>query len=219
MNNTPKRSLSFHTKTLSQEDMDSISSSPRYRPMSYSPPPSLSNNNNPIQRSPLITKQKSETNLLSRQNSDISLYGATTTNNLTSDIPWTRKQWEVLEYWYDKRERNCQRASMSFYLHESLDKDTNIPKWSKEYILWRCQCLDTNTKYHHGVLPSERKKRRDKIKMNRKLDLNKKQQQERQDSSSLLDNDKNHHLNINHSFSRRTSFSNNSYSRKNSFNE
>ncbi|CAO3633588.1 unnamed protein product [Cunninghamella echinulata] len=150
-NNTPRQSLSFHNKSISQ-DMDSITSSPRYhRQQSYSPPPSTSSI-----RSPSLSKQKSDINL-SRQNSELSLFEQQSITSAT-EVPWTRKQWELLEHWYDKRDRNCQRASMSFYLHESIDKDTNIPKWSKEYILWRCQCLDTNTKYHHGVLPSERKK-------------------------------------------------------------
>ncbi|KAI8334589.1 hypothetical protein BC941DRAFT_472522 [Chlamydoabsidia padenii] len=136
---------------------------------------------------PPVPLQRQQTQpLLSRQTSEISLYDQNSSQFMNNDDilqPWTRKQWEALELWYDKLDRDYQRAATAFYIHESVVCETDPPLWSKEHVLWRSQCLDTNTKYHHGILPSERKRRRDLMKNKKKQDILKRQrsiQQERQ---------------------------------------
>ncbi|CAO3595487.1 unnamed protein product [Absidia cylindrospora] len=130
-------------------------------------------------RSQTPSQSQPEQSSLSRQNSEISFYDQKLPpSGLVEDsdnAPWTRKQWEALELWYDKLDRDCQRASTAFYKYESTTYESDTPLWSKEYILWRCQCLDTNTKYHCGVLPSERKRRKDLRRRLKKQDLLKRQ--------------------------------------------
>ncbi|ORZ09534.1 hypothetical protein BCR42DRAFT_423595 [Absidia repens] len=125
------------------------------------------------------SQSQPEQSSLSRQNSEISLYDQklppSSLINDSDNAPWTRKQWEALELWYDKLDRDCQRATNAFYKYESTNYESDNPLWSKEYILWRCQCLDTNTKYHCGVLPSERKRRKDLRRRLKKQDLLKRQ--------------------------------------------
>ncbi|SAM07022.1 hypothetical protein [Absidia glauca] len=150
----------------------------------FDQPPSLSRrrSSSPKQRPALQSRQSQPS--LSRQTSDISLYDQSfsqldATNPDTRE-PWTRKQWDSLEQWYDKMDRDYQRAATAFYIHDSVVSETGPPLWPKEYIMWRCQCLDTNTKYHHGVLPSERKRRKDLLKAKRKQDMKRQQQQQQQ---------------------------------------
>ncbi|KAG0174618.1 hypothetical protein DFQ28_007644 [Apophysomyces sp. BC1034] len=78
--------------------------------------------------------------------------------------PWTRQNWEKLEIWYDKMDRDIDRATDMFYRFVSIKKqcidgrEQIVELWSKEKIRWLCQCLDTNTRFHNGVLPSQRKR-------------------------------------------------------------
>lgn len=148
------------------------------------PKPSLSRRRSysPPQR-PAVQSRQSHPSL-SRQTSDISLYDQSFSQlditNPDTREPWTRKQWDSLEQWYDKMDRDYHRAATAFYIHDSVVSETGPPLWPKEYILWRCQCLDTNTKYHHGVLPSERKRRKDLLKAKRKQDMKRQQQQQQE---------------------------------------
>ncbi|OBZ91668.1 hypothetical protein A0J61_00314 [Choanephora cucurbitarum] len=97
------------------------------------------------------------------------------TNTLESDIDkdgpcrWTKRHWQKLEEYYVMRDRDFEKAARVFYLRESLVANDTLtlesderPKckelWTKEHILWRAKCLHTSVQYHHGLLPSERKK-------------------------------------------------------------
>ncbi|KAF7728233.1 hypothetical protein EC973_006514, partial [Apophysomyces ossiformis] len=84
------------------------------------------------------------------------------------EYPWTRSNWERLETYYDKMNRNIDDATDMFYRFESIkhgsaDGDGRTTElWPKEKIRWLCQCLDTNTRYHKGLLPSQRKRNKKK---------------------------------------------------------
>ncbi|KAI8354054.1 hypothetical protein BD560DRAFT_438407 [Blakeslea trispora] len=97
------------------------------------------------------------------------------TNTLESDIDkegpcrWTKSHWQKLEEYYVMRDRDYEKAARIFYLRESLVTNDTLALesnewskckelWTKEHILWRAKCLHTSVQYHHGLLPSERKK-------------------------------------------------------------
>ncbi|KAI8875776.1 hypothetical protein K501DRAFT_289213, partial [Backusella circina FSU 941] len=83
----------------------------------------------------------------------------------TTNIRWTRLEWKKLEQYYVKNDRDYKRAGESFYMNESLqrvDGSKLEEKWTKDHCIWRSQCFDTNVNYNKGLLPSERKKKKQK---------------------------------------------------------
>ncbi|KAI9010470.1 hypothetical protein CLU79DRAFT_773195 [Phycomyces nitens] len=82
---------------------------------------------------------------------------------------WTIKEWQELERCYVTSDRDIERASRSFYRHYSLlpnetSGETRQEKelWSLKDVQWRCRCLDTNSRFRYGKLPSERARIPDK---------------------------------------------------------
>ncbi|KAI7868610.1 hypothetical protein BDF14DRAFT_1880860 [Spinellus fusiger] len=89
----------------------------------------------------------------------------------SNEPPWTSHEWKQLETWYVTSQRDVDKATKSFYLHVSLQRTlqpNGTPgaykeRWSRDSILWRCQCLDTNVRFRYGRLPSERERKRKRM--------------------------------------------------------
>ncbi|KAI8371411.1 uncharacterized protein BYT42DRAFT_616505 [Radiomyces spectabilis] len=117
--------------------------------------------------SPSVIRKRStldQVPMLQKKSSNQSFSSFLTEDSNVDETPWTRTQWKALENWYDKMNRDVDRTVAMFYRHEALrtvEENGQVPPielWTKDKILWRCQCLDTNTKFHGGLLPSERKR-------------------------------------------------------------
>lgn len=77
---------------------------------------------------------------------------------------WTPKHWKTLEYWYLRKHHDYKLAAEAFYSCESLIQlSPRKELWPIEKILWKAKCLDTSTKAHGGLVPSERKRPRSTI--------------------------------------------------------
>ncbi|KAI9357512.1 hypothetical protein BD770DRAFT_388901 [Pilaira anomala] len=136
-------------------------SSPSHRKRSRSPSseqPSLHPTKKRILRDDLPFFSSSS---LTRQ--DSSNGGGGTFNSFCHDesIHWTPKHWKTLEYWYIRKHHDYKLAAEAFYSCESLIQlNPRKELWPIEKILWKAKCLDTSTKAHGGLVPSERKRSR-----------------------------------------------------------